>query len=208
MTRKLLGFFFKIPRIDTEFLFRRFAFASAIRDSLGTGKAAHHLTPVMETTVTPTPTVCQTPSTGKIYLYYHKLSFSRFILLPSSDQASFFSFSKLCLRKNRAKRSDYVIMQETWVNWWFCTELQVNLLIKREDHKPNIKLNNEIDLLYLLYSLPRYECRCKLGFVGDGKSCKKEDPCEQCHSNAVCDSYTQVCKCKNGFIGDGWDNYS
>ena len=53
-----------------------------------------------------------------------------------------------------------------------------------------------------------YNCKCKLGFTGNGTYCKDINECENkttCNENAVCQnslgSYT--CMCKQGYTGNG-----
>lgn len=54
-----------------------------------------------------------------------------------------------------------------------------------------------------------YECACKAGFAGDGKSCADIDECQKlifdCDSNALCTNTvgSYSCACPPGFVGDG-----
>uniref|UniRef100_A0A3Q2P057 Nidogen 1 n=1 Tax=Fundulus heteroclitus TaxID=8078 RepID=A0A3Q2P057_FUNHE len=53
-----------------------------------------------------------------------------------------------------------------------------------------------------------YICSCLPGFVGDGRTCRDVDECQQsrCHQDAVCTN-TQgsfVCRCRPGYSGDGY----
>lgn len=55
-----------------------------------------------------------------------------------------------------------------------------------------------------------YECKCDVGYVGDGLTCESENECRRngalCHPKADCldngDSYT--CFCRSGYEGDGY----
>ena len=56
-----------------------------------------------------------------------------------------------------------------------------------------------------------YECKCDIGYVGDGLTCESDNECRKngalCHPKADCldngDSYT--CFCRTGYQGDGYD---
>merc|ERR1712130_642305 len=50
-----------------------------------------------------------------------------------------------------------------------------------------------------------FKCKCNPGFVGDGVSCKKYDPCGMCSKYADCvvNGYQRQCKCKKGYYGNG-----
>ena len=55
-----------------------------------------------------------------------------------------------------------------------------------------------------------YECKCDVGYSGDGLTCESENECRRngalCHPKADCldngDSYT--CFCRTGYEGDGY----
>lgn len=50
------------------------------------------------------------------------------------------------------------------------------------------------------------KCKCNPGYQGDGKTCKKIDPCAgvKCDPHAKCDPQSPTkCKCDPGFQGDG-----
>ncbi|XP_068705690.1 uncharacterized protein [Montipora foliosa] len=59
-------------------------------------------------------------------------------------------------------------------------------------------------------SIGSYNCTCKPGYFGDGKTCKDVDECTAaslsiCHANASCTNTlgSYNCTCKPGYIGDG-----
>lgn len=59
------------------------------------------------------------------------------------------------------------------------------------------------------YSPGRFTCKCKSGFIGDGRTCIDIDECslriDNCDMNAACTNTPGLfsCQCKPGFIGDG-----
>ncbi|XP_068706633.1 uromodulin-like isoform X2 [Montipora foliosa] len=58
-------------------------------------------------------------------------------------------------------------------------------------------------------TLGSYQCTCKAGYAGDGKTCRDVDECTAslpvCHENATCNNTlgSYQCTCKAGYAGDG-----
>nr|XP_058971268.1 uromodulin-like [Pocillopora verrucosa] len=53
-----------------------------------------------------------------------------------------------------------------------------------------------------------YKCTCKVGYIGDGRSCSDIDECKgnhSCHVNAACMNTlgSHVCQCHAGYTGNG-----
>ncbi|XP_068736574.1 uncharacterized protein [Montipora capricornis] len=58
-------------------------------------------------------------------------------------------------------------------------------------------------------TLGSYQCTCKAGYAGDGKTCRDVDECTAsspvCHEHATCNNTlgSYQCTCKAGYAGDG-----